>query len=203
MDRERILEEMRATSIPEGESGLWSVRRHSFARPLIEDGKSFRHIDPGTYTGLYRWTDATMNQDGDCVMIDHRPELNTHLEVIHRAAGRVLVSGLGLGCVARGLLCNSSVDHVDVVELDRHVLDLVEPHMPSDDRLHIHHADIIDFHDKGPWDYAWHDLWLDDSALKLHTLHVQIMHDFESQVRHWQGAWAMPRCIRRQLANYR
>jgi len=192
------LEAMRAEEIPEGQSGPWWVERYGVedlgVHGWLGSGRSpwtfLRHGGPD---GFGRVT----------VMSDDLPELQKHLEAVHRATGRVLITGLGLGCVLRGVLTRPGVTHVDVVERSERVLELVEPHLPDDPRIRVHCDDALAWvgerADQGDrWDIAWHDLWSDpdedDDALPV--THARLMCAAAPAVG-WQWAWAMPRWSRR------
>lgn len=145
------------------------------------------------YTILHRPTEATMHLDrGVIVMEDSRRELRKHLPIWLTARGRVLVTGLGLGCVVRGLLANPAVEQIDVVEIDDDILRVIGPEFARDPRVTLHHDDAltIQFHPAARWDFAWHDLWTEDEGLQ--GLHVQLFARFWRRVGR-QGAWAFPR----------
>ena len=75
----------------------------------------------------------------------------TYLESLksfaERANGKVLVAGLGLGIVVHLLVKNPAVTHIDVVDRELDVIRLVQPLLPEDPRIHVHHEDF----------YAWCD----------------------------------------------
>ena len=54
-----------------------------------------------------------------------------HLPIWLSARGRVLVTGLGLGCVVRGLLASTCVTHVDCIEIDRYICLVVGEEFPG------------------------------------------------------------------------
>lgn len=115
-----ILLAMRATHLPTQTLKLWTIRRFDLSETIQNERvlawtlhkygyARYPSLAPIT-TGLYHWTDATLHQDGgECVMSDDPRELRKHLPALRVASGRVLVSGLGLGCVVRGLLACSAV----------------------------------------------------------------------------------------------
>jgi hypothetical protein len=208
---------MRADDIPEAESGLWKIERihmddeaacaNSIVRtenvrktnPMAGD----RHVTPGTYTVLWRHHGGTVHrQYGDCVMDDTGPELSTHLNFAMRARGRVVVTGLGLGCVVRGLLHNPAVTHVNVIERDSRILRMVGPHLPSDSRLVITKEDAFDFAETCAerYDYAWHDIWSDPDLgeRELPALHMELLKKY-ARFCGRQGLWGMPRRVIKEL----
>jgi hypothetical protein len=199
----QLLAAARASAIPVGESGLWYVRKCVIDRTMIlPDGNGvLKPVPPGSYTMLFRWTTATLHKgQGECVMNDMLSELNTHLDFMLRAHGRVLITGLGLGCVTRGVLANPAVQSVTVIERDPDVLKLVRAYMPADPRLTIIEADAVKWCEQSTdtFDCAWHDLWTDEGNGEPH---LQLVHnDLIIAMRHrvkMQGAWQYPRGIRR------
>lgn len=196
----KILKAMRADDIPAGKSGLWQVHKKKYdeAMAVICTMKRSKIVTAGNYTILTRKTYATLNTDGECVMEDTVPELQTHLNFVRRAKGDVLVTGLGLGCIVRGLLCKPDVTHITVIERDEHVLKLVLPYMPNDQRLHVVHADAAKVIVQEPFDYAWHDIWTDECAGEpsLSCAHIDLLSRYHKNG--WakkQGAWGFPKEI--------
>lgn len=183
-------------------AGLWAVRRRLTPGPDVLEKLA---IDPiglpagAQYSTLHRYTDATVHVGGEVVMDDTPYELRRHLPILLRAAGRVLVTGLGLGCVVRGLLSIPDVQHVDVVEIDAAVLDLVGPEFEGRERVTLHHGDAarISWPDDQEWDWAWHDLWTEHKDGALHLLHTIVLQRYSRYVRRGQGAWMLPRMVKR------
>jgi hypothetical protein len=188
-----------------GEFGPWELKRiqvDTLKDPTGEiNVKNFaaacvRMNGCRSYHVLTRMTEAKMHVGGDIVMIDNLPELQKHLPILMRAAGRVLITGLGLGCVVRGLLSKPDVEHIDVVEIDRQILDRIGPEFSGNSRVTLHHADAMRFKVNGRrWDWAWHDLWDEHEALAI--VHSKLIFRLCRVVRH-QGAWEMPRWLKRR-----
>jgi hypothetical protein len=132
-------------------------------------------------------------------MEDSAPELRRHLPIWMRASGRVLITGLGLGCVVRGLLANPQVSYIDVVEIDADILRVIGKEFRKSSRIKLHHRDAltIEFPKYKKWDYAWHDLWMEEGNSKLQVLHAELMARFRERVRYQQGAWAFPRDMKK------
>lgn len=186
------------------ERGLWKIVRTWFPPEL--DAERCRLDCPeatvspyGWLTFLTRWTVATLNQPlGEVVMEDSPRELRRHLPVLLVASGRVLVSGLGLGCVLRGLLALPEVEHVDVVEIDRDVAAMVWPEFESERRCTLILGDTLKVRwpKQQRWDFAWHDVWCEPDAPDcLHLLHGRILTRYQGMVSR-QGAWQFPRLVR-------
>lgn len=204
LNPQTLLSAAKATMIPESWSGLWFTKKLTTDKPLPSEYKNRKvTIPPGTYTYLYRVTDSTLHKDppGEVVMEDTHLELQTHLDFMLRARGNVLITGLGLGCVIRGLLANPNVNHVTCVENSKDVLKLVAPCMPRS-RLTIVEADAREWtaDNKYKFDCAWHDLWTNRDAGEplLDIWHTQLIINCLDNVSR-QGAWNTPRLMKRML----
>jgi hypothetical protein len=204
-----LIAAMRAADVPAPqERGLWYIQRQSFdylkrhpalrAWHLREYGFAAYPDHPLVTTSLCRWTDATLDKGhGECVMSDDPRELRRHLPVVLAARGRVLVTGLGLGCVLRGLLRRPAVTHIDVIELDAGVLEMVAPSFAGESRLTIHQGDALTH--RWPagvrWDFIWHDVWNDKPDTQI--IHAQLLKRYRGLGMH-HGAWGFPRWMKRR-----
>lgn len=199
MDNEKILRAMRANNIPAAKSGLWEVSKLTLTRSSVhrlEHSDELINMPPGRYTFLRRLTSATINRlyPGEVVMEDSRHELSTHLEFVRQAHGRVLIGGLGLGCVIRGLLRSPVVEHITCIENSPDVLRLVAPYMPKR-RLTIVEADMLAWSrtNAEKFDCGWYDLWTNTEAGEPHLdlWHTEIITNLtKSRTVKRQGAWA-------------
>lgn len=205
-----ILHAMKATAIPEGSSGRWTIHRLNAAKPIctVRDQKPYV-LPAGVYTQLLCWTIEQIELRlsgapaiGECVMEDSPPELQKHLQFALSAFGRVLVTGLGLGCVVRGLLANPKVKHVACIERDPDVLRLVQPHMPTD-RLTIIVGDAVEWcaNTDQTFDCAYHDIWSDpDTGEKdLQVNHMDMICTLRLKSVKLQAAWNFPRYFRKLM----
>ena len=206
---QKYLDAARAETIPDGWSGLWYVKKWAIKEPTQGHHERYGWITcpPGSYTSLFRLTDDTLynKPPGEVVMEDTPIELKSHLDFMMRAYGRVLVTGLGLGCVVRGLLVNPNVEHITVLENSSDVLALVAEHMPKDERLSIVHADALEWTRKGNmsgFDLAYHDIWADrdNGQPHLDNLHMRLLFNCAKHVQ-FQFAWAFNRDFKRLLNN--
>jgi hypothetical protein len=226
--RERILEaepwsSMRVTGfLQPQETPRWSIRRFRVPEgDRSQDHEKLhlnRYVPPGIdYTGLWRKQPVGRQPGGALVMSDTPDELTDHGPVIRRAAAsseplRVLVNGLGLGCVVKGLLSLTNVVALDVVEIDRDLIELVGPFYlrqrlgvrtlmrtvrSKDGRLTIHRADA--FTKRWPevrrWNLIWHDVWdsmdpvnLSDEARAVPGTYDRLFERYADRCD-WQGAW--------------
>lgn len=174
---------------PQSFGDFWTI-----ARRKVSD-REIGIVGWPTQTLLHKLTWASLHiEPGEVVMEDSSRELRKHLPIWLAAKGRVLVTGLGLGCVVRGLLASPSVEHIDVVELDKDILRVVGEEFKGTRRVSLHHGDALKIDIPGDWDFAWHDLWVDGSHLQ--RLHAQLFLRYRDRAKH-QGAWAFPRHISR------
>lgn len=148
--------------LPECEQDGLKIERFTIERDSIFNFRlGSRATRPGTYTGLML--------NGRLWMSDTDAEKRDHMPVLHAIrnweAKRVLINGLGLGMVLKAALTFEHVEHVDVVEIDQRVVDLVGSHYAKDPRVHIHQADAYEQMSRWPvgtrWDVAWSDIWPD------------------------------------------
>lgn len=182
-----------------GTRGLWSIEE--FEVPKHDAGWAIFsgcRISPGRYTRLLRINPSDQGGHGPgrgaLWMSDTPDEYGDHAHAIYQAHGRVLINGLGLGCVARAILQKEEVTHVDIVEQDGDLVALLLDAAPwmVDPRVTVHVADAFDQCRAWPvgtcWDVAWHDIWLYKCADDL-AEHAKLLRSYGRRVG-WQGAWA-------------
>lgn len=191
-------------SIPEGESGNCKVERFavSDADAAFSCIRAFSFIGGGRSVPAGEYTRLLV--DGGIMMSDTPDELRDHIGPVRSAIGTCLVSGLGLGCVVKGMLEKKkedgsyAVDKVVVLEINEHVIKLVEPHLRKiyGDRLDVRNVDALKY--KPPmgerYDYAWHDIWptiCEDNLKTMSTLHRKYGRRCDRQ-----GSWQRDRLLR-------
>lgn len=186
--------------IAEGIYGDWEIKRfHIKKMPLAVLPEAFHHLAPyDNYTALVRIDlKRQIHSIGEVVMEDSPKEIKRHLPILTEGYGRVLISGLGLGCVVRGLLSKPEVEHIDVSEIDQNIINAVGPEFAGNQRVAIHFGNALKI--KWPkasrWDFAWHDIWT-NGAKHLQTLHGELLLKFRGRVNR-QGAWMFPRELKR------
>jgi hypothetical protein len=226
--RQRILQRepwasMRVTGFIEPrETPSWSIR--SFVVPQNDPSQRHemlhmgRYVPPGVeFTALLRNDRLRPYGRPSLVMSDTPDELTDHAAIIKRVESarapiRVLVNGLGLGCVVKGLLSFEQVAHVDVLEIDWDLISIVGPFYlgrrigrrpfrgrvrSEDRRLTIHHSDA--FKKKWPpgarWHLVWHDVWdsvdpdnLSDETRAAPGTYDALLSKYADRCE-WQGAW--------------
>ena len=152
-----------------GKLGDWKIEKFTVTKKeaqfyniglMFKPGGSSQCILPGNYTRLMH--------KGHVVMSDTPAEIRSHLSVINRAKGNVLLNGLGLGVVLGAILGKEEVNHVTVVEISQDVVDLVGPYYleNANGKLTIVVADALKWRPKlgTKFDVVWHDIWNDISS---------------------------------------
>ena len=172
-------------NVPEGKSGKWAVEKFTVKENdtwAIHYALYGRPVPPGTYTRL-------MNGGHDPIMSDTPAEISDHMGFIHKAHGRCLINGLGLGVVLKAIATKPEVTHIDIVEKEQDVIDLVFPtyqHLPNvtpyhDDAFSIKWA-------KGThWDCIWHDIWNNICTDNLPEI-ARLKHKYSHYTK-YQAAW--------------
>jgi hypothetical protein len=161
-------------SVPEGEMDGVRVERFTVERNNLENLRNAlrygRGTAPGTYTRLMIG-DQTWMSDTDAERRDH---VCAVWKIAEPTTRRVLINGLGLGMVLAAALSFDHVEHVDVVEIDERVIQLVGSHYSADPRVVIHHADAYEQTRRWPrgtcWDVGWSDIWGDISTDDLPSM---------------------------------
>lgn len=202
--RSTVMRAAMATHIPCRTLGPWEITRSQTAKPIVKPTTSGRKaiLPPGIYTSLFCHVGEARSLDsaivGELVMHDHPDELETHLDFMLKARGDVLITGLGLGCVARGCAANPDVKSVTVIERDARVIELVWPYMPRGMKLVAGDAMQWAQTTQDRFTCAWHDLWSDPDKQEhsLQVNHAELLYHL-AQRAEFQGCWNMPRHIRR------
>lgn len=135
---------------------------------------------------------------GYTVMDDSDAELSRHFEAVRHSAGRVLKTGLGFGCFVRMCLTKPDVEHIDVIEIQKPIIDHFGAEFEGNPRVTIHHADAFEFEPSGHrWDFAWHDIYTDGNE-GLAAAHTRLIKKFLPYCEK-QGAWQLPREARNMV----
>jgi hypothetical protein len=197
---------------PEAKLGRFSIEKFSIgkidkhrAEIIAKEGMD-RDPGSGTFTRLVE-TVPGAGENGSNLrkiwMSDTRAEIMEHTPLFNRLwwaeldSGpgiRLLINGLGLGVAVHGAL-QYKISHIDVVEHNEAIVDLVRP-LITDDRVTIHSGDAYDMQwPRGTkWDFAWHDIWpaIDDDNLPgMRKLHAK----YRKRV-YWQGCWQYQGCLK-------
>jgi hypothetical protein len=186
--------------VPEGVSGNCRVKRFTVSadeakfsqlRAAVNPREAGREVEEGEYTGL--WVNSQL------MMSDTPAEIADHRDPIIHGKGHCLVNGLGLGVVANALLMKDEVNRVTVIEINPHVIELVELVWKAryGDRLEIVEADAMTYlpPEGVHCGYVWHDIWPTicvDNLPDMRYLHRKYERRCDRQ-----GSWCWNECTYR------
>jgi hypothetical protein len=193
---------------PEAELGRYAIRKFEILRTasgrvdnLLSEGMD-RDTGYGQFHKLIERQPNTAEPEV-LWMSDTRAEIMEHDPMLDKLdlcapfgqAKRVLINGLGLGLVAHAALTYPRVEHVDVVEYDPEIIELVGQYLTADPRVTIHLGDAYDISwPQGTrWDLAWHDIWpyiSDDNLPEM----ARLGRKYRGRVG-WQGWWQKAGCL--------
>ena len=167
---------MKKSIIPEGQVGDWKIEKFTVAEEEAKFNNihaTFSFSDRGRFIKAGEYT--RLKRNGVVVMSDTPAELSDFKYFIHQAKGKILLNGLGLGCVLQNLLEKQDVTQIIVNEISEEVIQLVGKHF-KDKRLTINHADAFIWRppDGLHFNYIYHDIWDDlcaDNLSEMKTLH--------------------------------
>lgn len=187
-------------TVPAGRRGIAKISRYTVTHKradeinwrilLHEEERAWAY--PGKYTGL--------TVDGIMVMSDEAKEIADHLPFIERAAGCILITGLGIGMVLQALLRKPEVEHITVVEKSADVLALVSGHylaMFGGERITLVNDSAFTWRPLAGarFDFAWHDIW--PVAAGVYWPEHQLLFDRYSAIVNeqdsWRGEWMRQR----------
>ena len=192
-------------NVPAKKSGRIEIAK--FTVPPGDPGMAYygpRAPEPGDYTKLQEYVPGH-EQEGFVWMSDTTAELLDHLPAARRIADpstrRVLINGLGLGCLATLALSFDHVEHVDVVEQDQRVIKLVGNWLNKehgDQRLWVLPRDAyqIGWPHGTSWDVIWHDIWPSIGSDNLRGMHQ--LHQKYADHCGWQGIWSLEQSMTMQ-----
>lgn len=179
-------------TVPDGEIRGLRVSRFEVKKGSLEGWKNAiqgRGTPDGWYVRLEDLKTGTLWMSS--VRAEKRDHVGAVLQMESPTCGRVLINGLGLGMVLAAALSFDHVKHVDVVESDDRVIELVGPHYTSDPRVKIHHADAFKQAKAWPkgsrWDVAWSDIWPEISADNYEGM--KTLNRSYGRRSGWHGCW--------------
>lgn len=180
--------EAMTVDLPECEENGLKIEKFEVKRDSISNFRlGARSTRPGTYTAL--------KLNGRLWMSDTDAEKRDHMIALHMMvswkAKRVIINGLGLGMVLKAALTLDHIEHVDVVEIDDRVINLVGSHYAQDPRVHLHHADAYEQTSRWPtgtrWDVGWSDIWPDLTTDNLESM-AKLRRSYGRRTN-WHDCW--------------
>lgn len=181
--------------------GEWTLQRAVIPKRSYE---RLHHVCDGPKPSLDRdcgWGPITaLKHNGRVWMSDTRAEIMEHAPLLNKLwllelfeETSVLINGLGLGMAVNAALLHGA-KHVDVVEIDQDVIDIIGPNF-ADKPVTIHHADALKktWPKGSSWTLVWHDIWptIDEGNLPA----MERLHRMYGGRSQWQGSWQHERCL--------
>ena len=124
-------------------------------------------------------------------MIDHPTEYERNKYFIDTCYGNVLIAGLGMGAVILSIMDKKNVKNVDVVEIDKELIDIIKNYVPFNSKINIINKDIENFIPKKNYDSIWIDIEL---AMK-DTMNIEYKNKFKKYlttngfIKCWRSEW--------------
>ena len=180
---------------PPKEKGDWRVKEVVVTKERADfdnfrntlNGASYLRVTPGKY--------VVLTCQGEVIMSNTDMERRTHYAFVDKAAGNVLINGLGLGMALHAALLKDTVKHVTVIEKSPDVLAMIAPDFIGE-RVTFIEADAFAFQPPKGVRYGavWHDIWPTVSEDNLPEMH-KLVRKYARRAA-WQGCWARPQCER-------
>ena len=161
-------------------------------REYIKGGS--RQVQPGKYKVLVRHDGEGCGLTNEVPVMSNTPaEIADHATFIIRAAGNVVMHGLGLGVALTAILKKKEVGHVLVIEKSPEVIALCAPIYKKDSRVEIIEADALEYRAPKDIDVCWSDIWD-----YICTDNLPQMAKLRRKYRHakWHGCWCEEECRR-------
>jgi hypothetical protein len=150
-------------------------------------------VDAGKYVRLMI--------NNSLVMSDTSMEKRSNLGFIWNANGKVFVAGLGIGLILIPALREEKVEHIEVIEKNPNVIQLVENPLREfltknqNKKLTIFEGDVLEYKPaKGcTWDTIYFDIWADICTDNLEEI-TKLKRKFARRLNRanpacWMGAW--------------
>lgn len=142
------------------------------------------YVPPGDYTRIKRGQTT--------VMSDTPMERGSHMEILRKAKGHVLINGLGLGMIAETVARKDDVESVTVIEIAPEVVHMIAPHLHP--KCNVIRADAFEWQPPKGMRYGavWHDIW--DTICADNLADMKFLHRKYGRRCDWQGSWQRDVC---------
>jgi len=204
------------TVIPEGRHGHAHISHQVVSQSESDltrlraaiNGRPEEFVRPGTYCRLFVKEELAMS---DTIM-----EHNTNNEIVHRATGKVLIAGLGIGMILVPIAKKEDVTEIVVVEQSADVIKLVYPNLVAyfkgtgDVNHKKFRVDCADIHEWVPlgderFDTIYFDIWptiWPDNLEEMVYLESRFRPLLKDNATAWMDCWSRT-LIERELRSYR
>ena len=179
--------------VPDGISGEWEIKtvekKHDPLGDIMEAyHNAGRYVPPGTYKKLIC--------EGATVMSNTPDEINDFRFFLQWAEGSILINGLGLGVLLKGLAEKEELTDITVIELSLDVVKLVGSTFANNPKIEIIQGDAFEWQPpKGKrYTCVWHDIWntiCSDNIEEMKKLHRKY-----GRKAGYQGSWCRKECER-------
>jgi hypothetical protein len=145
-----------------GTVGKWEIRHD-----LVPAGQRFALYDRSGRISIgeseFDYPIVVLLENGKVWMTDSPLEVESYKGPVERAKGDCLVSGLGIGLLPT--LIKGKINSIDIVEINKDIIDLVYPQIRSE-KMRIINDDIFHFLDttNTKYDFIHIDIWGDITA---------------------------------------
>lgn len=127
------------------------------------------------------------------VMSNTPMELDTNMEFIVNANGKVLIGGLGLGLIVQAIQNNHNVDSIIIVEKNKEIIALVKPQLIMNKKVSIVEGNIDDFKTNECFDTIYLDIWnniCSDEWEHIKRLKQKFKKNLnKNNPKRWLGVW--------------
>jgi len=123
--------------------------------------------------GLFKLYDNIFNF---CVMSNSKIEKELCLNIIEHSFGEVLIAGFGIGLIVLPIMNKIEVKSIDIIELQKEVIDLISTQLPLNDKVKIINDNIYSYFPEKQYDTIYID-----------TIGVAKCTDSEKEVRNIDG----------------
>ncbi len=123
--------------------------------------------------GLFKLYDNLFNF---CVMSNSRQEKELCLNIIEHSFGEVLIAGFGIGLIVLPIMNKIEVESIEIVELQKEVIDLISTQLPLNNKVKIINDNIYSYIPEKKYDTIYVD-----------TVSVEMCTDSEKKVRNING----------------
>lgn len=183
--------------LPDQKKGDWAIETFGIKANdwvAIRSMMKGRPIDAGKYRRLM--------YKREVIMSTTPAEQDDFTDFVEMAEGRVLINGLGLGCLVKHLLDKPEITYIKVIEKHSEVIDLVAPYL-IDPRLEIIHADAFTYEPTPDdrFDYGWHDIWDNICSENIPQMD-ELEAKWEDYIDCYQESWLYDRCLEQSIAYY-
>jgi len=123
--------------------------------------------------GLFKLYDNLFNF---CVMSNSIQEKELCLNIIEHSFGEVLIAGFGIGLIVLPIMNKIEVESIEIVELQKEVIDLISTQLTLNDKVKIINDNIYSYIPEKKYDTIYVD-----------TVSVEMCNDREKIVRNING----------------